>query len=251
MRRLVRAFVVGEFVFPGAQRPAGGLPIGGAHRGPAGPGGGLGIHPIQGAVDPLHDVERVITDGGLGSVGAGGRAVGRRDVHADHLDARQDRIRLAFIEIGQGLLAASGLDIDDGAAVVIADDGQIAMRVAVADLIDADPIQGLQPAGVEQLGHPTVDDRGDGFPAAAHQGGHRGAVGALGQPQHRVFEVAGMPCPRARPGQLLGAHPTFRALQPADLIHQPQPMPAQVQMSPATSAPVVSGGADDPARAGQ
>jgi len=79
---------------------------------------------------------------------------------------------LIFIEIRQGLLAAPGLDVDHGAGVVITDDGQIAVRVAVADLIDTDPIQRLQPARVEQLGHSTVDDRGDGFPAAAHQGGH-------------------------------------------------------------------------------
>ena len=130
------AFVVGELVLSGAQRPAGGLPVGGAHRGPAGPGGALGIDPVQGAVDPLHDVERVITDGGLGGVGAGGCTVGLGDVHADHLDLRHDRIRLAFIEIRQGGLAASGLDVDDGAGVMITDNGQIAVRVAVADLID-------------------------------------------------------------------------------------------------------------------
>ena len=245
------AFVVGELVFPGAQCPAGGLPVWGAHRGAAGPGGGFGVDAVQGAVDPLHDVERVITDGGLGGVGAGGAAVGFGDVHADHLDVRHDRIRLAFIEIRQGLLAASGLDIDHGAGVVIANDGQIAVRVAVADLIDTDPIQRLESAGIEQLGDPTVDDRGDRFPAAAHQGGHRGAVGALGQPQHRVFEIAGMPCPRARPGQLFGAHPALRAVQPADLIDQPQPVGAQVEVAPATSAPVIDRRAEHPARAGQ
>jgi len=66
-------FVVGEFVFPSAQRPAGGLPVWGcsSRRGLArwrprhrrGPGRGL---------TPLHEVERVITDRGLRGVGAGG-----------------------------------------------------------------------------------------------------------------------------------------------------------------------------------
>jgi hypothetical protein len=65
MRRLVpaiwldqSAFVIGELVLRGAQRPAGGLPIGGAHRSSSGSGGGLGMDPVQGSVDPLHDVNR-------------------------------------------------------------------------------------------------------------------------------------------------------------------------------------------------
>ena len=122
---------------------------------------------------------------------------------------------------------------------MIADDGQVPVRVAVADLIDPDPVEGLQPAGVEQLGHPAVDDRGDGFPGAAHQGGHRGAVGALGQPQHHVLEVTGMPGAGACPGQFLGAYPAVGAVQPADLIDQPQPAAGQVQMSPAAPPPVI------------
>ena len=122
---------------------------------------------------------------------------------------------------------------------MITDNGQIAVGMAVADLIDTDPIQGLQPAGVEQFGHPAVDDGGDGFPAAAHQGGHRGAVGALGQPQHHVLEIAGMPRTGSRPGQLFGADPTVGAVQPADLIDQPQPVSAQIQVSPAAPPPVI------------
>jgi hypothetical protein len=35
------------------------------------------------------------------------------------------------------------LDIDDGAGVMVTDDGQIAVGVAVADFIDTDPIQGV------------------------------------------------------------------------------------------------------------
>ena len=39
---------------------------------------------------------------------------------------------------------------------MITDDGQIAVGVAVADLIDTDPIQRLEPTCVEQLGHPGL-----------------------------------------------------------------------------------------------
>src|ERR1700682_4623020 len=75
------------------------------------------------------------------------------------------------------------------------------------------------------------------------------AVGALGQPQHHVFVIAGVAGAGTRPGQLLGTDPALRAVQPADLIDQPQPMPAQVQVSPAASPPVIDRPAEDPARA--
>ena len=142
------AFVVVEFVFPGAQGPA---------RWPSSRGCSStarprpvmasAVHRIQGAVGPSHDVERVIADRGVRDMGAGGFGVGRGHIHADHFDLGYVRIRLAFIEIGQGLLAAAGLDVDDGAGVMITDDGQVAVRVAVADLIDPDPIQGLRAGG--------------------------------------------------------------------------------------------------------
>jgi hypothetical protein len=48
------------------------------------------------------------------------------------------------MEIRQRFVATAGLDVDDGAAVVIPDDGQVAVWVATADFVDPDPIQ---PAG--------------------------------------------------------------------------------------------------------
>ena len=58
-----------------------------------------------------------------------------------------------------------------------------------------------------------------------------------------------MPRSGPRPGQLLGAHPAVRALQPADLIDQPQPASAQVQVSPAAPPPVIDRRGQHPARA--
>ncbi len=97
----------------------------------------------------MHDVERVKADGGLWQLGAGGPGVGLADVHAHRCDGGQRRIWLLCIEVGQGLFAAPGLDVDDGAGVVIADDGQVAMGVAVADFIDTDAVKGAQSAGGE------------------------------------------------------------------------------------------------------
>ena len=55
----------------------------------AAPGSGLGVHRVEGAVDPLHDVERVKADAGLGNMVAGGCGVGRGHVHADRFDLGQ------------------------------------------------------------------------------------------------------------------------------------------------------------------
>ena len=57
--------------------------------------------------------------------------------------------------------------------------------------------------------------------------------------------------PRARPGQLFGAHPAVGAVQPADLIGQPQPASAQVEVSPAAPPPVIDRRGQHAARAAQ
>ena len=119
------------------------------------------------------------------------------------------------------MFAASGLDIDDGAGVVVTDDGQIFVRVAVADFVDADSVQRLQAALVEQFIDTAIDDGGDRFPAAPHQCCHGGAVGALGQPEHCVFEVSGESGTRASPGHLFGDDAAARAVQAADVVDQP------------------------------
>jgi hypothetical protein len=37
--------------------------------------------------------------------------------------------------------AVTGLDVDHGAGVVVADDRQVSVRVAIADFIDPDPVE--------------------------------------------------------------------------------------------------------------
>src|SRR6202171_6651373 len=62
----------------------------------------------------------------------------------------------------------------------------------------------------------------------------------------RVCRAAG-----PRPGQFLGAHPALWAIHPADLIDQPQPVDAQVQVSPAAPPAVIDRRAHHAARAVQ
>jgi hypothetical protein len=51
--------------------------------------------------------------------------------------------------------------------VMVGYNGQVAVAFAVGDLIDPDPIQVLQAAGVDVLGDDPAHDPSDGLPACA------------------------------------------------------------------------------------
>src|SRR5215210_35313 len=76
---------------------------------------------------------------------------------------------------------------------------------AVADLVDADADQPLEPALVEVLGDDAFDDPSDGVPADPEQPADRRARHLLGQPRHDVLEVARVM--GARPGPWDRLHP--------------------------------------------
>ena len=100
-------------------------------------------------------------------VGAGGAGVGLADVHA--VTASMGWRALNLVVVYSNLASDSSrrrldLSLVAGPGVVVADDGQVLVRVSVDILIDGGPTQFFQSAGIEQLGHPAVDDRGDDFP---------------------------------------------------------------------------------------
>jgi hypothetical protein len=135
---------------------------------------------------------------------------------------------------------------------VVGHHGQVSVALAVGDLVDADAVQALQ-AGVVEVGgdHPHRDSS-HRFPGAAQQPGDGGLVGALGQVDHHVLEVAGEPGAGTGPGYRLGADPPAgTAGQPADLGLQVQPRGAQVQVPPAAGGPVIDRSGRPAARATQ
>jgi hypothetical protein len=156
-------------------------------------------------------------------------------------------------ELLQGGAGLAFADPDDRTvAVVVGDHRQVAVALAVGDLIDPDPVQPVQAVIVDVRGNDPDHDRGHGLPGAAQQPGDGGLVGALGQPGDDVFEVAGEPGGWARPGHRLGPHPlTAPAGQPADLGLQEQPRGAQVQVPPAAGGPVIDRSGRPAARAVQ
>lgn len=128
-----------------------------------------------------------------------GGTEGGRAVHRHHLHLVALLRRLLLEELRKRVSASALGDVDDLAGVVIADDGEVLVRMPVADFVDSDSIQILEPARVDQRIDCPRDDGGDRPPCTAHQGRHRGPIGAGDQPQHHVLEVACMPCCRARP----------------------------------------------------
>jgi hypothetical protein len=135
-------------------------------------------------------------------------------------------------------------------AVVVGDHGQVAVALAVGNLVDADLVEPVQTGVVQVMSHHAGHDRRYRFPGAAQQPGDGGLVGALGQVGHHVLEVAGEPRARSGPRHRLGTDPAAgSAGQPADLRLQVQPRRAQVQVSPAAGGAVIdrAGGPAAPA----
>jgi hypothetical protein len=169
---------------------------------------------------------------------------------AAHVDGnRPDRLA-AVAELVeerlQGGAVAARSDPDDPAAVVVGDDGQVAVAAPVRHLVDADPRQPVQAAAVETLGHDAVDDPSDGVPGDPHQPGDRVLGHLLRQEGDDILELAREPWP-ARPRHRLDAHAAVRALDPPQPGGDEAALATKVQMTPATQHRVVAGAADLPA----
>ena len=120
-------------------------------------------------------------------------------------------------------------------AVVVDHDGQVAVPLLVADLIDPDPAQPGEPVqpGHRVLGDPG-DDRPDGAPGDPHQLGHRGLRAGHRQPRDLIIEEPGVPGAVPRPGHRRDHHPVLGAAHPRRvglqhrLPQRPGPAPASV-----------------------
>ena len=196
-------------------------------------------------------MERVRALAGVGNLVRGGLLIGAAEIQGHRFEpgaAISAEFVVEALEDGV-VLAIRGPD-HHAAAVVVGDHGQVAVALAVGDLVHADPVEVPEPASVDVLGDHSHHDAGHGLPARAQQLGDGGLVGALGEPRHDVFEVAGDPRPRASPRHRLSADPTAApAVQAADLGLQEQLRAAQIQVPPPTDRPVIDRTALPAARA--
>jgi hypothetical protein len=115
-------------------------------------------------------------------------------------------------------------------------DGQVAVPLLVADLIDPDPAHPGEPVhpGHRVLGDPR-DDRPYSAPGDPHQLGHRGLRTRHRQPRDLIIEEPGVPGAVPRPGHRRHHHPVLGAAHPRRISLQHRHHNAQVQRPPASS----------------
>ena len=184
------------------------------------------------------DVEGIEADLGVGDGWADGALV-----LAAHVDRDRADRGLGVAELGeeglQGGAVAARLAPHDRARGVVGDGGQVAVMASVADLVDADADEPLEPALVQVIGDDARDDRADRVPADPQQPRDRRERHLLRQPRDDVLEVARVR--RARPGPRDGLQPhTARpASEAAQLALDPAATRSEIEMAPALDAPVM------------
>jgi hypothetical protein len=193
---------------------------------------------VGGARSEPADVEGVKADLGLRHGLANGALVLAAHVDRD----RADRC-LAVTELGEelgqsGAVAARSAP-HNRPGPVVGHAGQVAVMAAIADLVDADADQVLEPALVEVLGDHARDDPPDGVPADPQQAADRGARHLLGQPRDDVLEVARVRRARARPWHRLQSGAAIATAQAPQLALDDAPAGAEIEVAPALDAPVV------------
>ena len=136
-----------------------------------------------------------------------------------------------------GLLVAARAGPHQPPRVVIDHDRQVALALAVRDLIDADPHQPRQRihAGAALGDHPR-DDPPHRDPGDTQQLGDRPLRRVRRQPRRLVLEVAGEPGTVPRPRHRRHGHPMFATGHPRRVGLQLHPDRAQVQPAPAAPA---------------
>ena len=142
----------------------------------------------------------------------------------------------------------AGSGPDKQAGVMIDDDDQVLVALAVGDLVDPDPPQPGQPVGAGgSLGGDPGDDVPDGPPPGAHQLADGGLGGRARQPGDGVLERAGMPGAVPRPRHGCDRHAVPGAGHPRRGAFQLGPDRAQVQGPPPAPLALVIARAAAPA----
>ena len=127
---------------------------------------------------------------------------------------------------------------------MIGDAGQEAAIGAVADLVDAEHHQPVQPAAIELVSDDALEDLADRPPADPHQPGQRRLGHLLRQERHDVLEVARVGGPGARPRHRLEQIAATRTAQAPQLALDKAARGAEIEMPPALHAPVLDLQAD-------
>jgi hypothetical protein len=146
-----------------------------------------------------------------------------------------------FVEEGADRLPQAPLaDPDRVAGVVVGDDGEVLVALAVAHLVDADPNQSLQAGTVELPRYHPLDDVADRGPGDVEQVLHCGLVHLAGHPGHQVLEVTRESRVVLRPWNRLGYDAVLGAVEPAQHRADDDAPPAEREVAPVPHSPIVA-----------
>ncbi len=168
-----------------------------------------------------------------GALARGALGVAGPHVHRHSGDLRAALGAELLVELVADLRAGAFGAPDDLAALVIADQGQVAMALAPGDLVDADLEQLVEAVGVELLGADTLGDPPDGGPVDAQHPLDRRLVRPGGQPRHQALEVAREVRAVTREADALDADAVLRTGQSAQPGADLQAPDAEIEMAPA------------------
>lgn len=141
---------------------------------------------------------------------------------------------------------------------MVGDQGEVAVVLAPAHLVDADAHEAFQPAGVQSVGDDSFAGTPDGVPVDAQDPGDGGLVGLRREVGHEVLEVAGEPGPVPGERHLLDEDSMRRAVESSQAGADDEFPLAHVQVPPRrrrgpgvvdSRRPVVATRAQEPAAA--
>ena len=182
-------------------------------------------------------------DLGLRDGGLDGLLVAGRHVDRDRLD-RPPAVAEFVEERLQGGGVATGLGPHDRAAAVVGDAGQVALPLAVGDLVDADRDEAREALFVEVIGDHALNDPTDRLPADPEQRGDRRLGHLLGEERDQVLEAARVARTRSGPRDGLEPGTAVAAPHPPQAALDRAAAGAEVEMPPALESPVVEVAAD-------
>lgn len=159
-------------------------------------------------------------------------------IAGDELELRFPLAAQLLEEAGDRLLVAPVGRPDQSAAVVVDDTGDVALALAIGELVDPDPAQPLQPVTAPRLlvsDHP-LNDPAHRQPGEPHQLADRALRALRRQPRHLLLELARKPGALPRPGHPRDHDPVAPALDPRRLrLHERLRRP-DVERPPTPSA---------------
>jgi len=129
---------------------------------------------------------------------------------------------------------------DDSTAIVVDDCGQVPVTLSVAELVDADRAQSIEPLWVEPTGDDALDDGTNRLPGDAHELRNLCLVCNLSEVGDQFLEVPGEATALRSPGDLLGHDAVAAwATHTARGVRHPQGKAPKGQVSPVAHGALV------------